>query len=167
MSPYNLIHSIADKLFEAEERRLNALIVKVNQENKRLSKSKVDGFLYDGQLYMPKLGSIVMLGVNQTKVPLHNNLQGEMGKFIQDHKKIKDDRAFIIQTLFILLSPCISNQDIRDALPECIVDCAGDLQRLSRTREPAWSIQGNLRAIRQYNKLLPKLEVYAAARLIY
>lgn len=167
MSPYYVIHAIVNKLFEAEERRLNAEIIRLNQQNKRLSETKVDGFLYDGQLYMPKLGSITILSANQTKVPLHNRLQGDMGKFVQDHKKVKDDRAIIIQTLFILLSPCVSKQDIRDALPECIVDCAEELQGLSRTREATWSIQNNPRAIRQYHKLLPKLEVYVAARLIY
>jgi hypothetical protein len=167
MSPYNIIHSIADKLFEAEERRINAMIVKLNQQNKRLSEAKVDGFLYNGQLYMPKQGSLLVLGVNQSKVPLHISLHSEMDKLAKDDKIVRDDRSFIIQTLFILLSPCVSKQDIRDTLPECIVDCAGDLQRLSRTREPAWSIQHNPRAIKQYHKLLPKLEIYAAARLIY
>lgn len=58
---------------------------------------------------------------------------------------------------------------MRDALPECLVaqDQSGRYKGLERTREAAWTLAGDKRALEQYEKILPSIEYYAAAHLIF
>jgi hypothetical protein len=52
-------------------------------------------------------------------------------------------------------------------LPECLFRLVPDFAGLSRQAPEAWSIQDNARALRQYQTVQPKIEMYVAARIIY
>jgi hypothetical protein len=161
------IQTLVAKLFEAEKRRLNQIIVTLNQQNKLLKEAQADGFMFGGQFYLPTTGSLMVAGPGQAKTFLHKNLHEPMDLYLKDHKLTKDDEFYISQTLVKLLIPCRSLQDIRDALPECLVACLPELAKLSRRNEPGFTIQEDERALRQYEKILPKMQVYSAARMLY
>jgi hypothetical protein len=167
LSTHKLITALTGQLFEAEDRRLNGVIVRLNQENKQLTGSRIDGFLYLGQLYMPTGVNTTVADRHQAKTALHKSLIEPMERHLKDRKAVADERRIISQMLLTLLSPCRTAQDIRDTLPECLVNCVSGLVSQPRTREAAYTIQDNPRAMRQYEKLLPKMEVYSAARFLY
>lgn len=167
MSTYALVKALTDTLFKAEERRLDRAILALNQENKRLQGAQIDGFLHAGQFFLPKGVSLTLAGPGQAKTALHKDLIGEMLHHLKDRSTVQEEREFISQTLYKLLNPCRTQQDIRDALPECLVNCIPELARLPRQREAAFTIKDDPRALRQYEKILPKMEIYSAARLLY
>lgn len=167
MSVYPIVAALVAKLFEAEGRRLNGRIVDLNQKNKRLKDVRVDGFLHGGVFYLPRDVSTTVLGPGQAKVTLHRDLEGEFLDFLADQQQVYDERRLVQQTLFSLLNPCRTDQEMRDALPECLVGLVPHLAPLPRSNEPAHTLQDNPRALRQYEKTLPKMELYSAVRLLY
>lgn len=167
MNNSELISDLLTKLFEAEKRRLKAVINELNSQNKRLKNLAVDGFLYGGQLYMPSGVSTVVAGPGQCKATLAFKLNDQMETWLRDHKTIRDDHDLIKQMLFRLLKPCISERAIRDALPECLVTLDRRFSTYCRSDPPGWPFENDPRAMRQFLKLVPKMEVYSAARLLY
>jgi hypothetical protein len=167
---FPIIQHIIKTIFASEDRRLTSWIdrmCKRNQEAYRIeSKGQmvpVQGFIFNGAFYRPS----DITGPISGRRALHGSLWSEMESLEKDKKLTDSDKGFIQQTLYALLDPCKTDQDIRDALPECLVSTLPQLNRYERTRSPAFTIEGNPRALRQYLKILPTIEDYAAARLIY
>lgn len=163
---YTIVLRISSGLFEAEYRRLDAVISSLNQRNKRLYDAKVDGFLYAGQFYLPRDATLRTVGA-VAKTPLHGSVENEMIAFLADREIVTTDQGFIRQTLHALLRLCRTDQQARDALPECLVSCYPSFARLPRYDEVAHSIRDNPRALRQFEKFLPKMELYSALKLLY
>jgi hypothetical protein len=163
---YWYINIILTKLFAAEERRLSGIISRLNTKNKQFRETKVDGFIHAGLYYVPK-DAISIRGPRQTKTALHLSLIGEMESFLGEANRVKSERKLISQALFNLLSPCTSLQDVRNALPECLVSCVPDISKLNRTDIEAYTIQDKPRELRQYKTALLQIEVYVATQLLY
>ena len=161
-SPHKVIDHIIKTLFTAEHRRLQATIDKLLVDNKEAYDEPLDGFHYQGVFYRPE-----GLKGNLRRKVLHQSLHSRMDMHLKDEAAIKLDEQLIRQTLFQLLDPCQSEQDMRDTLPNCLTDTLGPRGNTPREREPAFTIKNNPRAMKQYNKILPKLELYSAARLLY
>lgn len=161
---HDVIRRIVVTLFGAEERRLEGIIEKLIEQNRRFYPNKPhDGFLYEGKPYDPK----GLARGKRTRVTLHVDLVDEMAAYLLDHEKVWTDRLFISQMLLQILHPCVDLQSIRNALPECIVDTLPELQALPRTAVPAYTIKPNNRLYKQYEKLLPRIEFYATMKLFY
>ena len=82
-------------------------------------------------------------------------------------KLVATEKQFITQILFKLVQTCNSVQEMRDALPECLVIFEPYMAKLTRTRKPAWTIEHVERDMKQYLKLMPKIESYCAMRYLY
>lgn len=160
---YNLVYSIIEKLFSAERRRLQKFRNDLLKENQEITGQKVDAFRYNGELYVP---SDSPQGL-KSSTTLDITLWPKMDEHLKDEKIIKDDAQQIRQVLFRLLYNAESDQQIRDALPDCIIDTAEGFSSIPRYDNPEHIIMDDNRAIRQYRKILPKIEFYATARLIY
>lgn len=167
MSHYKLIMSLIDGLFKPEQRRLEGRIKAINAQNKELTNVNVDGFLFEGIFYRPATGTLNLAPKGESKKIPHPSLWEEIRGYVSDLNDIHRDASLIKQVLQCLLSDCHSDQDIRDALPECLVGFCSGLDRLKRTREPAYTIQANQTALAQYLKILPKMEVYSVSQLLY
>lgn len=161
-----IISALIEKLFEPEKRRLAATINDLNASNKRLKKLQFDGFLYGGKVYRPSGVSTVVMSAGQANAGLDFSLNHVMESWLRDQKIILDDQAFIKQMLFRLLKPCQSGHQVRNALPECLVGLAG-LGDSTRTDPMGFTLEGDERALRQFAKLLEKMELYAVTRLLY
>ena len=168
-----VIDAILANLFTAEERRLTAFIQAMCRKNQTAYGRQLDGFHYEGVFYVfeGRRG-------NLTREVLHESLEPEMRGFKADRDQVFSDKQLIKQCLFALLEPVgadlsgltvsMVEQDYRDALPECLAQDLPDWARkLPRTREEAFTIKDNARAMRAYEKALPKIEFYSAARLLY
>lgn len=158
-----LIDHIISCLFSSEKRRLENFIATMIDTNQEASGTRLDGFHYQGTFYRRE----GLRGQLVRKV-LHLSLHRQMDDHLADAAKITSDEQEIRQTLFKLMNPCVTINEIRDTLPNCLTNTLPDwASRLDRVQEEAWSIQSDARAVRQYNKVLPKIELYSAARLLY
>jgi hypothetical protein len=162
-----VLSGLPEQLFKHEENRLNGVLISLNQENKKLTGSAMDGFLYEGKFYLPKGDLNLFYDPSLGRTSLHKQLTPAMDDYIKDEKSVQEDKKLIMQTVFRVCKPCKLTQDVRDALPEPLALMFAFLKQLDRTREPAYTLEGDPRAMRQYKKILPKIQFYAASRLIY
>jgi len=172
LSHNHLILHIIDNLFEAEFRRLEKKLTAINIENKQLLLTKIDGFLHLDKFYRPNTGTLMVANKDMYKNALHKNLWRMMDEHIEDIKNTNKDKLLVKQTLVFLLSSCIYLQEIRNALPECLVNiliAAGyaSVSSIKKTAPTAYTIQDNPRALRQYEKILPLMEMYSVTKLLY
>jgi hypothetical protein len=160
---YQVIEALLKSLFGNDFRRLTEWTDKMVGKN--CSRLGIVGhaFLYSGIVY--RQSNVV--GIIKAPKLLHGELMEEMDALLADKAIVDDHRASVRQTLVNLFDPCESLQDMRDTLPECLVGCLPRFQQISREKEPAFTIANNPRAMRQYAKVLPLMESYAAARLIF
>lgn len=159
---HKLIDLMIERLFASDKRRLEAWADRIVKMNQEAQKCPDNAFIYSGLFF--RLSTVC--GPIPRRAALHPSLAPQMDQLLKDKKIIDDEKAFVRQAIVQLLDPCESLQDIRDALPDCLVSCISDLSRIERSREPAFTIQGNPRALRQYQKMLPNIQVYSATRLI-
>jgi hypothetical protein len=164
LTPYKVVERVKKLLFEAEDRRLQAWIDKLAKQNQEAQGNpRLEGFIYNGTYYRT---STTGLG-NWPHGALHHSLSDQMEVLEKDKAIIDQDRAFIGQMLGKLLRPCDSYQDMRDALPDCLVNIIPELSPLPRSLSVAYTIDGDARALRQFNEILPKIELYVAARMMF
>jgi hypothetical protein len=157
------------RLFEAEERRLNSIVSDLNRKNCEALNKRLFGFRHQGMRFVPKdlLGSAMTHHVTPLAT-LAPALAPQAESLIRDTKQITEDKTLIRQMFVRLLDPCVALQEIRDALPECTVTLLPELDKLSRANpDPLWSIRHDERAVRQYAKLISKVEMYAVTRMLY
>lgn len=155
---------VIDSLFTAEKRRLQNWIDRICLQNQEaLGGEPLAGFLYQGKWYRH---SSVGVGKFQ-KTQLHFSLNGDMNSYLSDEKITTNEQQIVHQAIFTILRHCYDLQDLRDSLPDCVADCFPELTRLGRTRDEAFTIADDERAKRQFAKVRPKIELYAATRLIF
>ncbi len=163
-SMFKLIKHLLSELFVAEKRRLDKAVADLIRENNELSGVQAAGFLYYGEYYTAQGFQTVTAG---GKVTLHDSLTDKIEWHLKDAKIIADDEQLIGQIVFKLTDPCETLQDMRDSLPDCLATMIPALAKLPRHNEQGWSLRQDIRASRQFEKLLPKIEMYSAARLLY
>lgn len=159
---HRLVDGLIEKLFSSDNARLAGWIdqlVKRNQEAKTISDNT---FLHDGKQY--RMSTLV--GFVPNNPTLHPSLLAHMGEYLSDAKIVEGEKSFVRQAIVRVLEPCESQQDIRDALPDCLAACIAEVMHLPRTRPQAYTIANDARATRQFNKMLPDIQSYAATRLI-
>jgi hypothetical protein len=90
-----------------------------------------------------------------------------MEGYLRDLNVLIDDQAFIRQSLYRVLDGCTTTQGIRDALPNCLAGSLECIQGLARGGEEAFTIKDDERAMRQYRRVVPKIELYVTTRMLY
>lgn len=160
---YECIRVIEQSLFSAEERRLQKFEEDMLIKNREVKNQKMDGFSFAGKVFRPAN----FTRGRPTILSLDDTLYSEMELHIQDKDEVETDKRRIKMILFKLLEPCKFMDDVRDTLPECLVDTISELQHLSRTREPAYTIKDDPRSVKEYNDILPRMQFYSMARLMY
>lgn len=163
-STFKLIKYLLSELFVAEKRRLDKTVADLIRENNELSGVQAAGFLYYGEYYTAQGFQTTIAG---GKITLHDNLTDKIKWHLKDAKIVADDERLIGQIIFKLIDPCETLQDMRDSLPDCLASMIPALANLPRHNEQGWSLRQDVRASRQFEKLLPKIEMYSAARLLY
>lgn len=159
---FKLTDQIIGELLKAEYRRLHTWIDKLIQKNQEYY-PQTYGFLFNG--FRHKQSNVT--GQLPRFPELHPDLWDEGYKFHKDHMTIKQETAFIRQGLVSILEDCKDNQDIRDALPDCIVEMIEPLRALPRTREEAFTIKDKPRQLKQWQKIRSNIDVYVSARLMF
>jgi hypothetical protein len=159
-----------EALFEAEDRRLKKIKDKLVEDNNKLNDTDHICFVYNGDYYvhssMVSFRNYPPSTVSPT-TSLHLSLTDRMQEFLADKKTVDSDRHQIAQILYRILRTLDSIQLYRNAMPECIVSLVPSLSSLQRTADQLEYFNGDERLIRQYNSLLPKIEMYSVTRFIY
>lgn len=148
-------------LFEHENKRLNTLLDKIMVADANMHPGIFPaGFAYKGETFKRTYYSVKGLQ------NLHPSLHDQMDHYLADRDVIMADKVKIGSILRAILTPCDSAQDIRDALPECMVQFIAD-KHLPRTRPEAYTIQHQKLVMRQYQMILPRIQFYVSTRLLY
>lgn len=98
---------------------------------------------------------------------LHPSLVPRANKLLTDLQRIDSDRDRLEQGLTVALKPCMTWQEIRDALPNAVTEYIEQIATLPRTRPEGWTVADNPMASRQFAKICEKIHYYLAARLLY
>ena len=171
LNSHEWIDRIIAKLFAAEGRRINTIIEELNRKNSEIKRKVLPGFIHMGKRYIPESYKNQVSINRQQKITLPTlafELLSEASTFIADYNKIKIDQDLIKQTLFKLIYQANNLQELRDALPDVIVFLLPEFVGINRCiQDPTYLIRNDWRAIRDYEKVLPKIELYAMAHLIY
>lgn len=157
-----VISKIVNELSQAEQRRAQKFIDQMHLDNQEAWRDRFDAFSHEGIIYIPSTSA----GSAKRKY-VHISLNDKMNKYLAERKAILDDFKFIQQGLHVLLPTDISIQGARDALPDFIARMIPEFAKLDRTNEIAWTIKYNSRAMKLFNKILPKMEFYSVTGLLY
>ena len=174
---YQWLDIILEKLFAPEERRIEKMVANLNAQNGKLKNKQLLGFMHLGELYVPEdckqlfrvqHGRRNNGSMNEPVPTLDLRLSAEASQFTSDVNKVKADKDRIKQVLYKLIHQANSKQELRDALPECVVELIPELKAMDRfIQDPAFMIRSDWRAVKEYQKTLPKIEFYAMTALIY
>lgn len=161
---YALMLALKNKIFEAEERRLDKERDSFARENATLNPDAADGFLFGGIYFSTLDPSIRSKG---KKGKLDPSLVPALEAHMKDRKQIEFDKVRVNQALSIVLKDCRSAQDIRDALPNCLTEVFDQTRHLPRMNEEAFTLRDNPRGFKQFQKLKELIEFYMIARMLY
>lgn len=163
------LDEIMERLFAPETRRIDKMVESLTERNSKILGRPTHGFMHMGKLYVPKSAEAIFRMNRKIAVPsISIELIDEISAFNTDINKINRDKDKIRQVLFKLIYQANSKQEIRDALPECVVQIIEEFRGMPRTMvDCTWLIRNDWRSMRDYEKVLPKIEFYAMTALIY
>ena len=165
------IDVIVDSLFKAENRRLDRMITELTRRNNNLKKVTAPGFTHMGRKHIPNDMAHQYAANRMANVHLpllHFELIAEVSKLQVDLDQLQNDETAIRQILWKLLRDRNTYQEIRDALPDCISNTIKELQPYDRMiNDPRHFLEHDPRALKMYDKILPKIEMYSVAGMLY
>lgn len=161
-----LIDFISGELFKAEDRRLAGVVNDLSRSNRETLGTHCFNFMYGGKVYMPTNAPTISTGPGSS-VGLAFSLTNQMEAFLKDKANIDRDRKLIEQMIFKLIYQCCNEQEVRDALPDCLVSVVPSLSKLPRKLDQKFIIRHDERTLRQFEAILPKMEFYSVMRLMY
>lgn len=161
---YPLINQIMAKLFAAEQRRLGLNVKRLCNMHAELTCMPCHGFVWNGEIYdHPDKRHSFKPG---ERPALAFSLAPEMEDHLADKKQLAKDEAAIRQLLFKLLYQCTDRQELHDAMPACLIGLVPEFAGMQRKYNPEFLLK-DPRIIREYSRILPKIELYTATHLIY
>lgn len=174
LDSHKWLDKIVAILFEPETRRLDRLVSVINAKNAEYKGKACYGFMHMGEVYVPSehVQSFRAVhgrrGASNTVPTLAIQLMDEARDFMSEVNKIKLDKDQIRQILFKLIYQANTLQELRDAIPDCVAALLPELKDKHRFMpEPTYLHPGDDRIAREYERMLPKMELYAMTRLLY
>lgn len=159
---FRIIQEILNNLFAPDMRRLIKARQDAAGKANTFMTEKPDGYRYMGTVF---INNSPVRGQKLTAPPIE--IIPEMDACLADEKKVNDDRKRLQQGLAILLSFAENYQDVGDALPDFMKDTCAGLQNFTRTREEGYSLLGDARGKRQYEKISQLMKFYHISRILY
>lgn len=156
---------LANALFVAETRRIGGVITELTIQNNMQKKTNAIGFRHVGETFaIPGAKRL-----DKTPLPtLSFTLSKEGNDLLKERRALELDKSLISQVLFKQLYQCNDLQEVRDSLPDCLVALIPELAKIPRKMiDPLWINRNDERAMTQYQKILPKIEMYSVGQLLY
>ncbi len=163
MKPRELIRFLTDKLAAKDYTRLNGVLQNLIEENQALGGPNV-GFLFHGEFHsnLP-----IRQRAAAPKQHIHASLMPAASQYVLEKRQLATDLKRIGHGLSIVLMPCKTTQDVRDALPDLVKDMVPDLKDLSRTRPEAFTIAGETFKMVDYKVTEDLIAFYVANQILY
>ena len=162
-----ILDFLVETLTQGESRRLAAELLDLDRQNREITRSGHEGFMFMGDEFVPP-NARTLRSKGVPAVMLDSSLHARMSAFIADRTTLKNDRHQIKQVLFKLSWQATTAQEVRDALPECVVRLSPEtFHNLNRCMNEGFLTRTDERATAQYLKVKPKIEYYAATRLLF
>lgn len=167
---YPLIEQIKRGLFEPEKRRHTRMIDQLVEQHSEILNDDLQGFIFNGENYIHTDARIR----HRSYRMLAWSLVGDMETFLKDKRQVELDKDQIGQMLLKLQRHVMNAgtgsefelQEQRDALPDCLLRFAPQLQKFERRYNINFFLRSD-RDRRQFEKILPKIEMYSVTGLIY
>lgn len=163
MKLHELLKVIITKTFEHEEKRLRQREIQLVNENHQLGGSS-DGFRHMGKIFTNLEQRLISKGRFTSVQP---SMAHAVDLYLEDYNLIGYDKIRVNQAIMLVLKDTRATQDIRDALPECLVDVLPWGKDCPRTRPEAYTLVDNPRSYNQYLQLREKIEFYLASKMLY
>lgn len=162
-SYHRVITTIVDDLFAPETKRLNKNIGELVKRNNQLRGQGLDGFLWNGDWYaIPGLPAS-----RGEKKSLHIELEDAMRAHKLDADMVGRDKHQISQILFKVMSASMTVQVLRDSLPNSVVNLIPALKAVPRVNEEGCCFILGSKERKQFDKIAPKIDQYAAGKFFY
>lgn len=159
---HDAISGIIEKLFQAEKRRLQNGIDRLVEQHQEITNDARTGFMYNGVYFRHSNTKTI------ERLPmLAWSLNDAMSAHLKDESAVMLDCQQIRQTLFKLMSVAKTDQQLRDVLPDCIVSLVPELDKIPRQDPVELLIAHDSRLMRQYSKMLPKMQIYTVGNILY
>lgn len=157
-----MIKWLVKKLLYPDRKMVRKQIDELVENNNLILDTTFPGFVYQND-YFEKGGRIVSnLGWDPLLDPrLHSRAVGVADRW----RRLENDVAHIDQVFRQLTEHCLTWQEFRDAIPDCVIQFEPTLRLLERTRHESY-FQGSPPIRFSYEMLLPRLHTYAAMHLL-
>lgn len=156
-------NGIMDCLLAKDHSKLRGMLEELIERNYALGGPK-EGFLMEGQ-FLTVLPSKQQF-LAEKRMP-HSSLHSEVREYLAECKLLDSEAKAIRQGLSLLTSYCKTSQDLRDALPEDIVELSPNLRKMTRYRPEAWCLEGKEYHLRQYALAKEKMMFYITNQMLY
>lgn len=166
-SMYALIQGIIAQLFVAEERRIKSDLHDIIVENNKLRGCLSNRIMHEGNSYVSDKLSPAQVNTKTGTPPTHDDIVPKMEAYVRDVEKLALDKRQIAMVIYRLTDKCESLQELRNALPECMVPMIRALAEFQRTAEPGDNLKDDPRIHKQIMEIMPTIKFYSAARLMY
>ena len=162
------VSKLVDDLFTAAFAHLNKRKVALLQ-----SLTEIEPYThirFKGKVYAKSTGNVVTVPAKAFNHPHIKSLpQNHIAYFTQllnEEDEMVRDKKSITQLFTIMVNPCKSEQDLRDALPDMVLPESLKM-RFPRTRPAGYTLGDSPSHKRRYDRQYRKLCMYASMRLIY
>lgn len=162
-SYFAVIQRVTADLFTPETTRLGKNIAELVKLNNQALGMMLDGFLWEGDWYTaPDTPSS-----RSPKHSLHRSLEDRMYAHIRDADTVETDRHKVSQILYKVMLASKTPQVLRDSLPNSVVDLLPNLKEIPRVEQPGCCFAPGSNERKQFDKIAPKLDQYAAGKFFY
>jgi hypothetical protein len=151
-------------LFEGENRRCRKELDALIEDNNLIKGVAAFGFTFGG---IPYLKTSAVRVTPESRPSLSYQLCPRMDQYVADAAQLSLDYKQIRQAITLLCEKVFTWEDLRNALPECLVSCSSVLRAYPRTKEAGFTLLENPRQHKQFLALVTKMEMYFATRLMF
>jgi hypothetical protein len=160
-----LIAPLVDELLQHQATRLRDFLAEILNDNALLTTGVSEGAYFKGARFVHpnarRLGTMPLPALDPS-------LEPSMQRYVDELAVLRKDRDQLSQRLAVVLTPCSSSQDIRDALPESFVELVKDFQGMPRTRPEGWVLDGRPEGIkRQFQEAVAIALRHQTIRLLF
>jgi len=158
-----LVDAIVETLVAKEMAHQEGVLRSLIRENADLGGS-YHGFMFQGKFrtQLPKEQH-----KRATKKAPEPAMYPAISAYMADMKCVEQETQAVKQGISLLLWPCKTDQDCRDALPEDIVNLIPTMQMLPRQKPEAWSIGDKPLQKLQYESIKIKILYFLTTEMRY
>lgn len=165
---WEFLEAIEKKLSEGDKRRMDREIDRLNAINSEVKGQTHYGFTYRGERFIATRYRHMTRELARVPLPtLPIAFMDDAAALLRDREQLKADMQKIRQGLSTPLINCVSEQDYRDVLPDCLVHLFPNLAKIPRVLSgPEAIIRSDKFAIKAFADVLPLIEAYSVTSML-